>query len=92
MVSRFLFFIICSVVSFCIGCKGTKINSKFKIQLPKLELNASFPIYYCIYQALAKHDDVLKVGTFNLFNARKDGEKAFTVTPENVYRLFAEGD
>jgi predicted esterase YcpF (UPF0227 family) len=33
---------------------------------------------------ISQHGDILKVGTFEFFNARKDGEKAFTISPETI--------
>mgnify|MGYP002626195895 FL=1 len=38
---------------------------------------------------ISKHKDILKEGTFEFFNHRKDGEKTFTITPE-VIRHFAQ--
>lgn len=38
---------------------------------------------------ISQHEDILKVGTFDFFNPRKDGEKTFTITSE-IIRHFAE--
>ena len=33
---------------------------------------------------ISTHDDILKVGTFEFFNPRKDGEKTFSITPDII--------
>lgn len=38
---------------------------------------------------ISQHEDILKVGTFEFFNPRKNGEKTFTITPE-IIQHFAE--
>ena len=38
---------------------------------------------------ISTHDDILKVGTFEFFNSRKNGEKTFSVTPD-IIRHFTE--
>lgn len=38
---------------------------------------------------ISKHKDILKEGTFEFFNPRKDGEKTFTIT-QDIIQHFAE--
>ena len=44
----------------------------------------------CINPAfdISTHDDILKVGTFEFFNPRKNGEKTFSITPDIIQHFI----